>query len=93
MLQTLKEEQEHTQLYIQRMSECGIQFGALPLSGYFWRAVSKMENPMDYVAGLSLTFEQANLERFAARVEYEHFNIRDADNVQLYSLGVSYTIL
>jgi opacity protein-like surface antigen len=33
------------------------------------------------------------LERFAVRIEYEHFNIRDADDVQLYSLGVSYTIL
>ena len=33
------------------------------------------------------------LERFAVRVEYEHFNIRDADDVQIYTLGVSYTIL
>jgi opacity protein-like surface antigen len=33
------------------------------------------------------------LDRFAVRIEYEHFSIRDADNVQLYSLGVSYTIL
>ena len=62
VLQTLKDEQEHTRLYIQRMAESGIQFGELPVSGYFWRAVSQMENPMDYVAGLSLTFEQANLD-------------------------------
>jgi uncharacterized ferritin-like protein (DUF455 family) len=62
VLQTLKEEQEHTRLYLERMSACGIQFGELPVSGYFWRAVSKMETPMDYVAGLSLTFEQANLD-------------------------------
>jgi opacity protein-like surface antigen len=33
------------------------------------------------------------LERFAVRIEYEHFNVREADDVQLYSLGVSYTIL
>ena len=33
------------------------------------------------------------LGRFAVRLEYEHFNIREADDVQLYSLGVSYTIL
>lgn len=33
------------------------------------------------------------LERFAVRLEYEHFNIREADDVQLYSLGVSYTFL
>ena len=71
--QTLQDEQEHTRLYQQRMQECGLQFGEIPVSGYFWRAVSVMESPMDYVAGLSLTFEQANLDfarhfarRFAA---------------------------
>ena len=69
VFQTLKDEQEHTRLYIARMRACGIEFGELPVSGYFWRAVSGMENPMDYVAGLSLTFEQANLDfarQFAA---------------------------
>jgi opacity protein-like surface antigen len=30
-------------------------------------------------------------DRFAVRVEYEHFNVTEADDVQLYSLGVSYT--
>ena len=37
VLQTLKDEQEHTRLYLQRMKECGIHFGELPVSGYFWR--------------------------------------------------------
>jgi len=62
VLQTLKDEQIHTQLYLQRMQECGIQFGDIPVSGYFWRSVSGMENPLDYVTALSLTFEQANLD-------------------------------
>jgi uncharacterized ferritin-like protein (DUF455 family) len=68
VVQTLKDEQEHTRLYLQRMSKCGIHFGEMPVSGYFWRAISGMESPMDFVAGLSLTFEQANLD-FA-----EHFS-------------------
>jgi uncharacterized ferritin-like protein (DUF455 family) len=59
---TLREEQAHTRLYLGRMAECGIQFGELPVSGYFWRSVAGMQSPMDYVAGLSLTFEQANLD-------------------------------
>ncbi|HWC59801.1 MAG TPA: DUF455 family protein [Verrucomicrobiae bacterium] len=69
LLQTLKDEQMHTRLYIARMRQCGIQFGELPVSGYFWRSVSTMESPLDYVARLSLTFEQANLDfcRFFAR--------------------------
>jgi uncharacterized ferritin-like protein (DUF455 family) len=62
VLQTLKDEQEHTRLYLGRMKECGIHFGELPVSGYFWRSVSVMENPMDYVSSLCLTFEQANLD-------------------------------
>ncbi|HWX18374.1 MAG TPA: DUF455 family protein [Candidatus Binatia bacterium] len=62
VLQTLKDEQEHTRLYLRRMRDCGVHFGELPLSGYFWRAISGMASPTDYVAGLSLTFEQANLD-------------------------------
>jgi opacity protein-like surface antigen len=52
---------------------------------------SVSDNGTDFAWGVGLQVHF--LERFAARVEYEHFNIRDADNVQLYSLGVSYTIL
>ena len=62
VLATLKDEQEHTRWYLERMRECGIHFGELPVSGYFWRSVSPMENPLDYVSSLCLTFEQANLD-------------------------------
>ena len=62
VLDTLKEEQIHTRLYIHRMQQCGVEFGELPLSDYFWRSVSSMEDPLDYVTRLSLTFEQANLD-------------------------------
>lgn len=62
LLQTLRDEQEHTRLYMERMRACGIQFGELPVSGYFWRSVATMESPLDYVSRLSLTFEQANLD-------------------------------
>jgi len=62
VFRTLKDEQEHTRLYIERMKSCGIEFGDLPVSGYFWRCVSTMEHPIDYVSSLCLTFEQANLD-------------------------------
>ena len=62
VLHTLREEQEHVRLYLDRMKACGIAFGELPVSGYFWRSVSPMRQPMDFVTGLSLTFEQANLD-------------------------------
>lgn len=59
---TLREEQRHTRWYLARMRECGVEFGQYPVSPYFWDAVSPMENPLDYVSRLSLTFEQANLD-------------------------------
>lgn len=62
LLDTLKEEQIHTRIYMHRMKQCGIEFGELPLSDYFWKSVSTMEDPLDYVTRLSLTFEQANLD-------------------------------
>ncbi len=82
VFQTLKDEQEHTRLYIERMRACGIRFGELPVSGYFWRAVSGMESPMDYVAGLSLTFEQANLD-FARHFARSFAQVGDAESSAL----------
>lgn len=82
VLQTLKDEQIHTRLYIERMRECGVRFGELPVSGYFWRSVSTMENPMDYVAALSLTFEQANLD-FCRYFAQGFEAVGDADTARL----------
>jgi uncharacterized ferritin-like protein (DUF455 family) len=80
--QTLKDEQEHTQLYLTRMKQCGVHFGELPVSGYFWRSVSVMENPMDYVSSLCLTFEQANLD-FARHYAKGFANIGDNETSRL----------
>src|SRR4030095_12570409 len=82
LLQTLKDEQEHTRLYLERMRACGIEFGELPWSGYCWRAISGMEIPIDYVAGLSLTFEQANLD-FARHFSREFSRVGDDDGSRL----------
>ena len=82
VLQTLQDEQEHTRLYLARMAACGIEFGERPVSGYFWRAVSGMESPADYVAGLSLTFEQANLD-FAQHFARGFAAAGDAETAQL----------
>ncbi|HEX5218067.1 MAG TPA: DUF455 family protein [Verrucomicrobiae bacterium] len=82
VLETLKDEQEHTRWYVERMKASGTHFGELPVSGYFWRAVSGMESPMDYVAGLSLTFEQANLD-FARHFSKCFAEVGDADSARL----------
>ena len=78
VLNTLQDEQRHTRLYLDRMRACGVQFGDLPVSGYFWRAVAPMPNPLDYVATLCLTFEQANLD-FAQHFARGFHIVGDAD--------------
>ena len=59
---TLLEEAEHMRLYQQRMSELGVEFGALPVNGFFWDALKDMRSPLDFVTQMGLTFEQANLD-------------------------------
>ncbi len=82
VFQTLKDEQEHTRLYIARMNSCGLTFGELPVSGYFWRCVAPMEHPIDYVASLCLTFEQANLD-FARHFAKSFGQAGDAETSKL----------
>jgi len=82
VLQTLKDEQEHTRWYLRRMQDCGVTFGEQPVSGYFWRAISGMGSPLDYVAGLSLTFEQANLD-FARFFAGQFAQAGDAESSRL----------
>ena len=59
---TLRDEQAHLKLYVDRMREVGVEFGEIPVSDFFWRAISTMETPMDFVTSLCLTLEQANLD-------------------------------
>ena len=82
VLKTLQDEQEHTRLYMERMQSCGIALGDFPVSGYFWRCVAPMQHPIDYVAGLCLTFEQANLD-FAGHYGKALGTVGDAGSAKL----------
>ncbi|MFW7379609.1 MAG: DUF455 family protein [Oligoflexus sp.] len=59
---TMLEEQHHLRLYLSRMAELGIGFGDIPVNDFFWQCLKSMRSPLDYVTGMSLTFEQANLD-------------------------------
>lgn len=59
---TLGEEQTHLRLYLQRMQQLGVELGERPLGGLLWRVMAPMPTPLDYVAHMALTFEQANLD-------------------------------
>jgi uncharacterized ferritin-like protein (DUF455 family) len=82
ILATLQDEQAHTRLYMQRMKSCGVELGDFPVSGYFWRCVSPMEHPIDYVSSLCLTFEQANLD-FARHFAKSFATIGDGETGNL----------
>ena len=66
---TLRDEQRHLSLYLGRMHELGVTFGELPLSAFFWDSLAKMSDPREYLAGMSLTFEQGNLDHAAHYID------------------------
>jgi uncharacterized ferritin-like protein (DUF455 family) len=59
---TLKEEQGHVRIYMQRLKEMGVQFGDLPLYKHFWAHTPFLTSPLKYVSVMSLTLEMANLD-------------------------------
>lgn len=59
---TIQDEQKHFKLYLMRMNELGLEFGELPLNGFFWRFFKDITSPAHYFAIMSLTFEGANLD-------------------------------
>ena len=58
----LGEEQSHLLAYVSRLRELGTRLGDHPPSAFFWRVMAPMHDPIDFLAHLSLTFEQANLD-------------------------------
>jgi uncharacterized ferritin-like protein (DUF455 family) len=59
---TLKEEQEHVKMYLERLNAMGVRFGDMPLYKHFWSYVHHLKTPAQYVSVMSLTFEMANLD-------------------------------
>ena len=59
---TIREEQEHMRLYMARMADFGVALGEVSVSAFFWETLRNMSSPNEYLAGMSLTLEQANLD-------------------------------
>ncbi|NJK89371.1 MAG: ferritin-like domain-containing protein [Myxococcales bacterium] len=62
LVKTIHEEQDHLRLYLARMRSLGVDLGDVPVSDFFWKALKDIEHPAEFVAGMSLTLEQANLD-------------------------------
>lgn len=59
---TMVEEQGHLRMYRERMEMADVEFGEIPVNAFFWRTLRDMQSPLDFVTGMSMTFEQANLD-------------------------------
>ena len=62
LYEAMREEQIHTRLYLKRMKDCGVSLGEFPLNDFFWRITSRVDNELDFITRMNLTFEQANLD-------------------------------
>lgn len=62
MLDVMADEQRHTRMHVERLEELGLRFGDYPVNGYFWQKAQDFQSPLDYLAGLPLTFEACNLD-------------------------------
>lgn len=79
---TLREEQGHVRLYMNRMEGLGIKFGDLPLYRHFWKHTPFITSPLHYVSTMSLTFEMANLD-FAPMYGKSFLHFEDVESAQL----------
>lgn len=85
IVQTIREEQYHFNLYQNRLKELGISFGDFPVNGNFWHLLEKVQNPNEFVCGMNLTFEQANLD-FALEFKKKFREIGDKKTSEILNI-------
>ena len=62
MVDVMGDEQRHTRLHVERAAALGLRFGELQVNSYIWQKAQQFECVLDYLAGLPLVFEGANLD-------------------------------
>ena len=62
MITVMADEQRHTRMHIERAAMLGVSFGDLPVNCYIWKKAMSFTSVLDYLAGLPLVFEGANLD-------------------------------
>lgn len=70
MASIMFDEQRHTRLHANRAAELGVAFGDLPVNSYIWTKATEYASVLEYIAGLPLVFESANLDH---TVEFEQY--------------------
>lgn len=62
LLAVMADEQRHTRMHIERAARLGVTFGDLPVNSYIWTKAMAFRDLLDYLAGLPLVLEGANLD-------------------------------
>ena len=83
LLHIILEEQRHARSYVERLRLLGTEFGAFPVSGYFWRKAPLLETPMRFVCVMALTFENANLDH-SLESRDAALEAKDCDSADLF---------
>ena len=60
---TMRDEQQHMTLYLERMEALGVELGSVPLNSFFWDLISPMHTPMDFVVDVLRSFFNMNVEK------------------------------
>ena len=76
MARIMFDEQRHTRLHANRAAELGAHFGSLPVNSYIWQKACDYTSVLEYVAGLPLVFEGANLDH---TIEFEQYFLQHND--------------
>ena len=82
LLRTIADEQKHCRFYLERLQECGVALGDVPLGASFWNQAKGMSTPEEYICAMCLTLEQANLD-FALEYERRFREAGDESSAQL----------
>jgi uncharacterized ferritin-like protein (DUF455 family) len=83
LFRTLQDEQRHLRAYVEQMEAYGVALGAVPLNLYFWQSLKSVRSPLEFVAGMSLTFEQANLDFAYEFAEFFETELKDDSTATL----------
>lgn len=59
---TIKDEQKHFKMYVEKLNLWGANFGDYPVNSFFWNQMKTVTTFEDFYAVIALTFEQANLD-------------------------------
>lgn len=78
----ITDEQRHFRLYMARAEHWGVGLGDAGVGHFFWDTVAHLETPAEFLAALSLTYEQANLD-FAVYWKAAFSAVDDHDSVDV----------